>query len=349
MTHTQSGIAPARIDMKPATTYTVAIVGATGVVGQTILAVLEERNFPVERIIPVATGASTGAAVRGFGTDWRVTGLDEVPFGEIDFCFFTAGSRVSSQAVPLALEHGCRVIDNTTAFRLRPDVPLIIPEVNGALVASDTHLVASPNCTASILVMALAPLHEAVGIERVVVTSFQSVSGTGREALAEMMQQVRADMDGKTISPAVYPKQIAFNCLPQIGDFLEGGFSGEEDKIAAETRKILSAPSLKIVATAVRVPVKVGHAISAGVQLRGDLSVSRAAELLNRAPGVRFDPGVPTPLDAAGVDAVLVGRIRRDQTVPHGLLLWVVGDNLRKGAATNCVQIAELMLRAGTG
>lgn len=315
-------------------------------VGQTILAVLEERNFPVERVIPVATESSSGAVVRGFGTDWRVTGLDDLSYGEIDFCFFTAGNRVSRRSVPRALEHGCKVIDNTTAFRLQGDVPLVIPEINGALVTSDTNLVTSPNCTVAILVMALAPLFDAAGMERIVVTSFQSVSGTGRQALAEMMQQTRADLDDESYPPAVYPKQIACNCIPQIGDFSEQGFSGEEEKIAAETRKILAAPSLRIAATAVRVPVKVGHAVSASVQLQGELTVARARELLLRAPGVELDPGVPTQLDAAGRDEVLVGRVRLDETVPHGLLLWVVGDNLRKGAATNCVQIAELMLQA---
>ena len=326
---------------------TVAIVGATGVVGRTILAVLEERKFPVERVIPVATELSSGSTIRGFGTDWGVIGPNDIPFGEIDFCFFTAGGEVSRHAVPRALEQGCRVIDNTTAFRLQPDVPLIIPEINGDLITTDTNLVASPNCTASILVMALAPLHSAAGIERVVVTSFQSVSGTGRKALDEMMQQARADLDGGHYPPAIYPKQIAGNCLPQVGNITEQGFSGEEEKIAEETRKILSTSSLEIVATAVRVSVKIGHAISASVQLRNELSLSRVKELFLQTPGVEFDPGVPTPLDAAGRDVVLVGRVRCDETVPHGFLLWVVGDNLRKGAATNCVQIAELMLQAG--
>jgi aspartate-semialdehyde dehydrogenase len=335
--------------MTQTTKKTVAIIGATGVVGRTILSVLEERNFPVGKILPVASDASAGEIVKAFGSRWPVVGIGEIDFDSVDFCFFTAGNRVSSRAIPGALESGCKIIDNTTAFRLDEDVPLVIPEINGNLVRSDTRLVASPNCTASILVMALAPLHAAVGIERVVVTSLQSVSGTGRRALREMMEQVRADLNGGSVAPSVYPKPIAYNCLPQVGEFTESGYSGEEEKVAAETRKILSAPGLKIVPTTVRVPVRVGHAVSVSVQLRGELSLADARLLFAQAPGVEIDDGVPTPLDAAGRDAVLVGRVRLDDTVPNGLLFWAVGDNLRKGAATNCVQIAELMLQAGSG
>lgn len=328
---------------------TVAIVGATGVVGKTILAVLAERGFPVGRVIPVASESSSGTTVHGFGTDWPVIGPGDIPFGEIDFCFCTAGNRISRDIIPRALEHGCRIIDNTTAFRMDDGVPLVIPEINGTLIDAGTRLVASPNCTASILVMALAPLHAEAGIERVVVTSLQSVSGTGREALEELMLQVGSDLKGTVSPPAVYPKQIAFNCIAQIGDISYSGISGEEEKIAAETKKILSAPSLKISATAVRIPTRIGHAISANVQLRRDITPARAAELLDAAPGVELASDVPTPLDAAGRDVVLVGRVRIDETVPHGLQLWIAGDNLRKGAATNCVQIAELMLGAAAG
>jgi aspartate-semialdehyde dehydrogenase len=328
------------------TQHTIAVVGATGLVGRTIVSILEERNFPVDEFVPVATESSSGSSYRAFGRQWRVAHIDEIEFAGVDYCFFTAGARVSITHVPRALDAGCRVIDNTTAYRLDDRVPLVVPEVNGDLVGADTKLVSSPNCTAIIMVTALAPIHRAVKIERVVVTSFQSVSGTGKEAVQELMEEVRAELEGREYRPAVYPKPIAFNCIAQIGDFSEEGYSGEEEKIAAETRKMLASPDLKVVPTSVRVPVKIGHSMSVNLELSGALTVPEALELLRKADGVDVGHGVPSPLDVAGSDRVVVGRVRRDATVRHGLVLWIVGDNLRKGAATNSVQIAELMLQA---
>lgn len=321
----------------------IAIVGATGVVGRTMVRVLEERRFPVAEYVPVATEAGARREVEAFGRSWPVRGVTDLDFGGIDFCLFTAGAAVSRESVPEALSAGCRVVDNTTAFRMNEDVPLVVPEINGALVTPETRLVSCPNCTAIVLVMTLFPIARAVGIERVVATSFQSVSGAGREALDELNTQTSADARGEAAAVRVFPKPIAFNCIPKIGDIGPSGYTEEEQKIMEETRKILGAPDIEVVATAVRAPVRVGHAISVNVELRGPLGVGQARELWNRAAGVRFAEDVPTPLDAAGKDDVIVGRLRADPSRPHAITYWAVGDNLRKGAATNSVQIAELM------
>lgn len=329
---------------KEETGKTVGIVGATGLVGKTIASVLEERNFPVGELVPIATEASSGAFVQAFGENWKIRQLEDADFACVELCFFTAGRAVSLKNVPAALERGCRVVDNTTAYRMKEGIPLVVPEVNGDLVDSRVSLVSSPNCTAIILTMALAPIHKAAGIKRVVVTSFQSVSGTGREALAELDSQTEADVKGEECLLRVYPKQIAYNCLPQIGEISVRGYSEEEEKIAEETRKILSSPGMMVVPTAARVPVRVGHSIAVSVELQRDLAVEEALEIWRHSNGVETDSGLPTALDVAGSDTVVVGRVRRDETVPYGIVFWVVGDNLRKGAATNSVQIAELML-----
>jgi len=320
----------------------VAIVGATGVVGRTITEVLAEREVPVGDFVPVATDSSANRRVDFRGKEWPVQMADDVDFSRVDVCFFTAGARVSRNLVPRAIDGGCRVVDNTTAFRMDADVPLVVPEINGEEVTDDTRLVSCPNCTTINLVMSLAPLLREVPIERVIMTSFQSVSGAGKEALAELDAQVRADLDGETPVTRVFDKPIAFNCLPQVGDFEESGYSVEEQKIIDETQKILAAPDLLIVPTAVRVPVRVGHGLSVNVEFSDKLSLDRARDLWREAPGAAFDEGLPTPRDIAGTDTVVVGRLRRDSTRPHAISYWVVGDNLRKGAATNSVQIAEL-------
>lgn len=321
----------------------VAIVGGTGVVGHAMARVLEERRFPVRELIPVATEQSAQRYVEAFGKRWPVRSAGEVDFGALDFALCTAGAAVSRELVPKIVAAGCRVVDNTTAFRMNPDVPLVVPEVNGSLIEPGTRLASCPNCTAIILIMSLAPVARAVGVARVVVTSFQSVSGAGREALEELNGQVIADARGETLTTAVFPKPIAFNCIPRIGDIGHDGATTEEEKIVEETRKILDAPDLEVVATAVRVSTRVGHGMAVNVELQGPLAPGDAIRIWKGAAGVRVADDVPTPLDVAGRDEVLVGRVRTDRSRPHAISYWAVGDNLRKGAATNSVQIAELM------
>ncbi len=322
----------------------VAVVGATGVVGHVMAQVLEERRFPVREYIPIATEASTGKRVEAFGRKWAVRNADEFDFSGVDVGLFTAGAPASKELVPRATAAGCRVIDNTTAFRMNQGTPLVVPEINGSLVTPETMLVSCPNCTAIILVMSLAPLARAVGIARVVVTSFQSVSGAGKEALDELNAQAAADTRKRPLSVSALPKQIAFNCIPQIGELENSGYSKEEQKIIEETQKILGDPNIQVVSTAVRVPTRVGHALSVNVELRAPLGVDDVKAIWGRSAGVQYSDGLPTPLDVAGKDEVIVGRLRRDSTRPNAYAYWAVGDNLRKGAATNSVQIAELMM-----
>ena len=322
----------------------VAVVGGTGVVGLTIARVLEERGFPVSEFVPVATEASKGQTVDAFGRTWPVRTTEEVDFTKIDIGFFTAGASASEKLAPKAIEAGCRVVDNTTAFRMDKAVPLIVPEINGSLVTPETKLIACPNCSVVALVMALAPIHRAVRIERVVVTSFQSVSGAGKELLNELDSQIQADTKNRPVEAKILPRQIAFNCFPVIGDIRASGYTKEEEKIIEETQKILDSPAMCVVPTAVRVPTRVGHALSINIELTAPLSLDEAIKLWRDAPGVIYTEDVPTPIDVEGRDDVLVGRPRRDTTRPHALTFWAVGDNLRKGAATNSVQIGELML-----
>jgi aspartate-semialdehyde dehydrogenase len=322
---------------------TVAVVGGTGVVGLTIARVLEERAFPVGEFVPVATGSSKGQTVEAFGVSWPVHTADEIDFRHIDIGFFTAGADTSAKIAPKAVEAGCCVVDNTTAFRMDANVPLVVPEINGSLVTPATRLVACPNCAAIALVMALAPIHRSVPLEHVVVTTFQSVSGAGKDLLNELDSQIAADVNGGEAAARVLPKRIAFNCYPVIGDIRESGYTKEEEKIIEETRRILRSPSLGVVPTAVRVPTRVGHALSVHVELSSPLSVDAAIALWDGASGVAYSDEIPTPLDAEGIDDILVGRVRLEPTRPNALTFWVVGDNLRKGAATNSVQIGELM------
>jgi aspartate-semialdehyde dehydrogenase len=267
---------------------------------------------------------------------------DRANFDGVEVAFFTAGAAVSEKLVPQAVDQGCRVVDNTTAFRMDTNVPLVVPEINAFRVGPDTRLVACPNCTAIVLVMSLAPIQAAVPIERVVVTSFQSVSGAGREALRELEDQITADANNKTPRVDVLPKQIAFNCVPLVGDIRESGYTKEEEKIIEETQKILEQPELSVVPTAVRVPTRVSHAMAVNVELKGPLALDRVTDLWQNAPGLTYSKDLSTPLDAAGKDTIITSRLRRDPTRPHAITYWVVGDNLRKGAATNSVQIAEL-------
>jgi aspartate-semialdehyde dehydrogenase len=321
----------------------VAVVGATGVVGTTMLALLGERAFPASEIVPFASSRSTGRELDG--------GLVVRPLGDIDgfdVALFSAGATISREWAPKFVEAGAVVIDNSSAFRRDPSIPLVISEVNPHALERHHGLIANPNCSTMALVVALAPIHRAVGIERLVVSTYQSVSGTGKQAIDELDSQLTASLRGIDMpAPAVYPEPIGFNVIGAAGTFAEGDdHTDEERKMMFETRKILEDESIGVAVTCVRVPVRVGHSLSVNIQTREPLDAASARELLSRAPGLTLDE-LPTPLRAEGRDDVLVGRIRRDASHPRALSMWVVGDNLRKGAATNAVQIAELLVASG--
>jgi aspartate-semialdehyde dehydrogenase len=334
--------------------YRVGVLGATGVVGSTILEVLAEREFPASEVVPIASERSAGKAVDFNGSQLEVQALSDGAIEDLDVVLSSAGSSVSSEWAPRIAEAGAVVVDNTSYWRLRDEVPLVVAEVNPEAVDGHKGIVANPNCTTMQMVVALAPIHRAVGIERIVVSTYQSVSGTGRRAVDELLSQSRAVLAGEEPEASVYPHRIAFNVLPQVEVFREGDdYTTEERKVMAETRKILGAgEELRISATCARVPVVTGHSESVNVQTRDALTPEDCRELLASAPGivVMDNPakGVyPMASAAAGQDQVLVGRIRRDPSHERCLDLWVVGDNLRKGAATNTVQLAELLHERG--
>ncbi len=324
----------------------VAVVGATGVVGTTMLALLDERGFPAAEIIPFASERSAG---RALGDGRVVQALTEETISGFDIALFSAGAGVSRSWGPRFVQKGAVVIDNSSAFRRDPDVPLVVSEVNPHVLRSARGLIANPNCSTMQLMVVLAPIHRAVGIERLVVATYQSVSGTGKKALDELERQARAHLDGEDFLPAeVYPEPIAFNVIGAAGSFPDGDdHTDEERKMMFETRKILEDESIGVSVTCVRVPVAVGHSEAVNVQTREPLSAQQARELLRAAPGIVLQD-VPTPLGCAGRDEVFVGRIREDDSHPRALSMWVVSDNLRKGAATNAVQIAELVAGAHT-
>jgi aspartate-semialdehyde dehydrogenase len=330
--------------------YNVAVVGATGLVGQEMLAVLHERRFPTAEVRALASARSEGEAVDFGDTSLRVRKLDEHSFQGIDIALFSPGATVSLKFAPVAAAAGAVVIDNTSAFRFEPDVPLIVPEVNPRAVAGYTrrNIIANPNCSTIQMVVALKPLHDAATIKRIVVATYQSVSGAGKEAIDELADQTRQLFNQRPVETKVFPHQIAFNVLPHIDVFLENAYTKEEMKMVWETQKILD-PRIKVTATTVRVPVFACHAEAVNVEFARELPPELARELLRHTNGVvvQDDPTrnvYPLNVEAAGRDEVFVGRIRRDDTVPHGLNLWVVSDNVRKGAATNAVQIAELLI-----
>ena len=337
--------------MKKKSAYTVAVVGATGAVGMEMLATLEARTFPVDRLLPFASSKSAGGHVSFRGDEVNVHVLTKDSFRGVDVALFSAGTDVSKEYAPIATEAGAVVIDNSSAWRMDPRVPLVVPEVNLHDLENHQGLIANPNCSTIQMVVALKPLHDHAQITRVVVSTYQSVSGTGKDAMDELEEQCRRRlMNSDDVHPTVYPHQIAFNCLPHIDDFLPSGSTKEEMKMVNETKKILGDPSMGISATTVRVPVFVSHAESINVETKNKVSVQEARAILSTAPGVQLhdDPsrGVyPMPIDAVGTDAVFVGRIREDESIPNGLNLWVVADNLRKGAALNAVQIAEAVVR----
>ena len=333
--------------------YRVAVVGATGNVGREILNILAERQFPLDEVAAVASSRSTGDIIDfgDSGEELKVKNLDHFDFSGWDIALFAAGSEVSKVYVPKAAQSGCTVIDNSSLYRMDPDVPLIVPEVNSEAIAGyrKKNIIANPNCSTAQLVVALKPLHDAATIKRVVVATYQSVSGTGKAAMDELFNQSRNIFVGDPNEPEVYPKQIAFNVIPQCDIFLDDGSTKEEWKLVVETKKILD-PKIRLTATCVRVPVFVGHSEAVNIEFENEISADEARSILREAPGVLVvdkheDGGYVTPVECVGDYATYVSRIREDPTVENGLSLWVVSDNLRKGAALNAVQIAELLGR----
>jgi aspartate-semialdehyde dehydrogenase len=333
--------------------YSVAVVGATGAVGEAMIQVLEQREFPVRDLFPLASTRSAGSSVMFRGRGHTVGVLEEFDFSKAQIALFSAGASVSAEYAPRAGAAGCVVIDNSSQFRYDDDVPLVVPEVNPAATAGYTtrYIIANPNCSTIQMVVALKPLHDAAGIERINVATYQSVSGTGKEAIEELASQTAALLNGKEARARVYPRQIAFNVLPHIDVFQDNGYTKEEMKMVWETRKILGDPSIGVNATCVRVPVFFGHSEAVHLETREKLGAERARALLRAAPGVVVldearDGGYPTAVsESAGTDPVFVGRIRDDISHPRGLDLWVVSDNVRKGAALNSVQIAEILVK----
>ena len=328
--------------------YKVAVVGATGAVGREILTTLVERQFPIDDIAALASGRSTGQSV-SFGEDdeLRVQNLADFEFRGWDIVLSSPGGKVSAEFSPRAAKAGAVVIDNTSHFRMDPDVPLVVPEVNPEDIAgySARHIIANPNCSTIQMVLALKPLHELARIKRVVVATYQSVSGAGKDGMDELFNQTRGIYVNEPVRPEIFTKQIAFNVVPHIDDFMEDGVTKEEWKMVVETKKILD-PTILVTATCVRVPVFIGHAEAINLEFENPISEAEARAALRNQAGItvidqRLDDGYVTPAECAGEDAVFVSRIRSDPTVDNGLSLWVVSDNLRKGAALNAVQIAE--------
>jgi aspartate-semialdehyde dehydrogenase len=332
--------------------YDVAVVGATGAVGEVMISVLEERNFPVRNLYPLASSRSAGKSIQFKGKSIRVTDLAEFDFGKAQIGLFSAGGSISAEFAPKAAAAGCVVIDNTSHFRLDDDIPLVVPEVNIDALAgySARNIIANPNCSTIQMVVALKPIYDAVGIARINVATYQAVSGTGKEAIEELAGQTAKLLNGQAIESEVYPKQIAFNVLPHIDTFQDNGYTREEMKMVWETRKIFGDSSIQVNPTCVRVPVFFGHSEAVHIETIDKITVEQARSLLSGAPGVTVvdehaDGGYPTAVtEAAGADAVFVGRIREDISHPRGLNMWIVSDNVRKGAALNSVQIAESLV-----
>ena len=335
------------------TQFDVAVLGATGVVGETILSILAERAFPVGTVYALASSRSAGTQVAFADQRLTIHDVASFDFSLVQIGLFSAGASVSAEYAPKAAASGCIVIDNTSRFRYDDDVPLVVPEVNAAAIGDyqQRGIIANPNCSTIQLVVALKPIYDAVGIERINICTYQSVSGTGKDAIDELSSQTGSLLSGKPVEPRVYPKQIAFNVLPCIDEFEDNGYTKEEMKLVWETQKILGDKSIKVNPTTARVPVFVGHSEAVHLETREKLTLDAAREVLRAAPGVevideRQARGYPTAVtEAANHDAVFVGRIREDITHPRGLDLWVVADNVRKGAALNSVQIAEYLVK----
>lgn len=332
--------------------YDIAVVGATGLVGSTTLSILEERKFPVKEAYLIASHRSAGDTQEFQGKSYIVEDLKDFDFSKVQIAFFCAGGDVSAEYAPKAAAAGAVVIDKSSFFRNNSDVPLVIPEVNADAISefSKKGIIANPNCNTIPVVMALKPIWDAVGIARINVATYQSVSGSGKRGIEELAEQTGQLLNGRPVTPKTYPQQIAFNVLPHIDIFQDNGYTKEEMKIVWETQKILGDESLAINATAVRVPVFFGHSAAVNIETKKKLSIEDAIKLLKKAPGLKVIQGkypYPTPVhDAAGEDAVFVGRIRQDLSHAQGLNLWVVADNLRKGAALNAVQVAEKLIES---
>ena len=328
----------------------VVIVGATGAVGQVALQVLAERNFPMESLRLCASPRSYGKRIKFRGAELVVEEATPELFAECDIAFIAVSASVSRQLSPVAVQQGCVVINKSAAFRMEPGMPLVVPEINAADIEAHQGILSVPNCSTTQMVMALYPLHRANPIKRVVVDTYQSVSGTGSAAMEELTRQSHQVLEGRPAEASVYPHQIAFNLLPQIDSFLDDGYTGEERKMVEETRKIMHAPQIAISATCVRVPVPIAHSEAVHVEFERPMTPQEARGLLAAFPGVVVvdDPQrsqYPMPVNAAGRDEVFVGRVRQDSSHPNGLAMWVVSDNLRKGAATNGIQIAEELVK----
>jgi len=333
-------------------TYQVAVVGATGAVGNEMIKTLEQRNFPVGNLKLLASERSIGKDLEFRGKSIPVEVLKEDSFEGVQIGLFSAGGSVSEKFAPIAAKAGCVVVDNTNAFRMVPDIPLVVPEVNPEAIAQykNKGIIANPNCSTIQMVVALKPIHDAVKIKRIVVSTYQAVSGTGKKAIEELSLQTRALLSGQEPVVKVYPYRIAFNCLPQIDVFMENGYTKEEMKMVNETKKIFNDYSIGVTATTVRVPVFFSHSESVNIETEKKITPQEVRALLSKAPGVRVvdDPAnkiYPLAIDAAGGDDTLVGRIREDESIANGINLWVVADNLRKGAALNAVQIAEVLIK----
>jgi aspartate-semialdehyde dehydrogenase len=332
--------------------YHVAVVGATGAVGNEMIRILEERQFPVGKLTLLASERSVGKELNFRGEALPVALLTENSFEGIEIGLFSAGGGISERFAPFAVAAGCVVIDNTNAFRMAPDIPLVVPEVNPEAIAlyKNRGIIANPNCSTIQMVVALKPIHDAVRIKRIVVSTYQAVSGTGKKAIEELTLQAKAMMNGQEPVVKVYPYRIAFNCLPHIDVFMDNGYTKEEMKMVNETKKIMNDPSIAVTATTVRVPVFHAHSESINIETERKITPDEVRSLLSTAPGVRVvdDPRwkqYPLAIDAAGQDETLVGRIREDESIPNGINMWVVADNIRKGAALNAVQIAEILIR----
>jgi aspartate-semialdehyde dehydrogenase len=332
--------------------YTVAVVGATGAVGNEMISTLEQRKFPVKKLKLLASSRSVGKTIPFRGEEIEVEELTENSFKGVDIGLFSPGGSVSLKFAPIAAASGCVVIDNTSAFRMEKDIPLVVPEVNEHAIKDykKRGIIANPNCSTIQMVVVLKPLHDAAKIKRVVVSTYQAVSGTGKKAIHELEQQVLAIYGNKKVEAKVYPYQIAFNCLPQIDSFIENGYTKEEMKMVNETKKILEDDSIAVTATTVRVPVFYGHSESVNVEFEKAITPDEARKILSKAPGVIVidDPSkklYPLAIDAAGKDDTFVGRIRTDESIANGLNMWIVADNIRKGAALNAVQIAEVLIK----
>lgn len=334
-------------------TFNVAVLGATGAVGETMLSLLESRDFPVNDVFPLASSRSAGQIIRFKGQDLKVIDVETFDFTQAEIGLFSAGASVSERYAEIAAAAGCVVIDNTSRFRYDDDIPLVVPEVNPEAIAlyKRRGIIANPNCSTIQMLVALKPLYDAVGIERINVCTYQAVSGTGKQAIQELVEQTTQHLSGKPMTPKVYPRQIAFNVLPQIDIFLDNGYTKEEMKMVWETQKIMEDPNILVNPTCVRVPVFYSHSEAIHIETRQKISVEEVRALLEKAPGVKVMDeqkagGYPTPIpEGTDSDATWVGRIRKDISHPNGIDLWVVSDNLRKGAALNSVQIAEVLIK----